>query len=561
MEFRIQCLVTRHPSGRVTYEPLDLPQLAYHAPSVEAAEEDLSLAIDDRVTRAHPRRVTEFARGVRGELKSVFVDAITVWHGAGHEMAPMRLNLVVSPAQKPYVEVRSLRLDLRVWLPAGDDVLVRAAPYFHTHLLSLSEAERLALRTDGDEDLRVLTVDTEPARLAELKRRELRLDERPPPLPDDLAAPHDPEKSKKKDPFDDLLRDDDDDDEPGAKKKKRPATPTLAKLGVALHKLAEKGELSRAWEVDTLVDTLVARLSAKNPSPIVIVGDAGAGKTAVVHELAARLFEATRDKKDERRPFFHVDASRLIAGEGFFGDWQQQVYDVLEECRRADALLYLGHVVELLDAGIEAFHVLLELLPWEEVRDDDVHTLVRGAASLRGPRTSVTWRMIAPITGEPIMTFHTRPLDPTNEAEVALVAQRMRETLREVVSPEEGESMYTLDWLVERVRFHVDPTKCDGQVFLAVSSTNDILGHTIVRIEGGEGYFSTFYVVPSARRQGIARRFVEVGESWMRQRGMRVSRTNTAATNTKLHELLFGFGYQIVVREGRMVSLTRALLS
>jgi ATP-dependent Clp protease ATP-binding subunit ClpA len=352
MEFRIQCLVTQHPSGRVTLTPLNLPALAYHAPSLDVAEEDVSLAIDDRITRAHPRNVAAYARTPSGELKTAFVDGITVWHAAGHAQAPMRLNLVVSPAQKPFVEVRAPRLDLRVWLPAGDDLVARATPYFLQHLMTLSEHERLALRADGDDALRTLEVLAEPTLLASLKRRELQLDERPPPLPDDLAPP--PEKRKKrKDDFDDTRRDDDEDDEPG-KKKKRPATPTLDRMGVALHKLAEKGELSRAWEVDALVESLVARLTAKNPEPLVLVGEAGAGKTAIVHEVAARLYERTKDKKDERRPFFHVDASRLIAGEGFFGDWQQQTFDCVEEARLAEAILYMGHVIELLDAGKSA---------------------------------------------------------------------------------------------------------------------------------------------------------------------------------------------------------------
>ncbi len=371
MEFRVESLVTVHPSGRVTVTPLHLPALAYHAPSLEAAEEDLTLAIDDRITRAHPARVGDYARTPGATLAHAWVDAVTVWHAAGSAQRPMRLDLVVSPAQRPYVEVRSLRLDLRVWLPAGDDLVARAAPFFLQHLLTLSEAERLALRPDGDDALRVIVVEAEPTPLSSLRRRELRMDERPPPLPDDLAPPPEKKKKPRDDGFDEPARapdDDDDDDDEAAKKsrkKKRPPTPTLARVGVALHGLAEKGELGRAWELDAVVDALVARVAAKHPEPAVIVADAGAGKTAVVHELARRLHEATRERpKHERRPFFHVDASRLIAGEGFFGDWQQQTFDVMDEARRAEAVLYFGHAVELLDAGKSAHsdHNVAQLL-------------------------------------------------------------------------------------------------------------------------------------------------------------------------------------------------------
>jgi ATP-dependent Clp protease ATP-binding subunit ClpC len=349
MEFLIQCLVTRHPSGRVTYTPLHLPTLAYHTTTPEGAEEDLALAINDRIERAHPGSVSNYAHPTHSELKTLYVDALTVWHAGGTDELPMRLNLVVSPARKPFVEIRSLHLDLRIWLPAGDDVLEKAAPYFQQHLRRMSEHKRLAARVDGDQNLTTLNVSAEPTLLSTLKRKELHQDERLPPLPDDLAPPPDLTKKKKRDDFDD-----EDDERSEREKKKRPATPTLARIGVALHKLAEKNELLRAWEVDTLIDNLIARIKGKKPEPVVLVGDAGSGKTTIVHEVVRRLFEATREKKEERRPFFQVDGSRLIAGEGFFGDWQQQTFDCFEEARRAEAILYLGHVVELLDAGKSA---------------------------------------------------------------------------------------------------------------------------------------------------------------------------------------------------------------
>ena len=150
-----------------------------------------------------------------------------------------------------------------------------------------------------------------------------------------------------------------------------------------------------------------------------------------------------------------------------------------------------------------------------------------------------------------------RPLNPQSLEEIELVARRMRLTLVEVISAEEGEKMYTMDWLIDRVRFHLDRTQCDGEVFLAQAEDGAIVGHTIVRIENGEGYFSTFYVDPGARGQSIAMQFVKTGEGWMRERGMTVARTNTAKNNIKLQNLLHKFGYEITARSEQMVSLTR----
>lgn len=123
--------------------------------------------------------------------------------------------------------------------------------------------------------------------------------------------------------------------------------------------------------------------------------------------------------------------------------------------------------------------------------------------------------------------------------------------------------MYTDAWLQNRVREHLDPTRYDGQVFVA-ESEGDILGHTIVRVEREEdgeyfGLFSTFYVAPEARGQGVAKELVHTGEAWMRERSLRVARTYTAANNLKLISLMEGYGYRIELRKNDMVVLARRL--
>lgn len=58
----------------------------------------------------------------------------------------------------------------------------------------------------------------------------------------------------------------------------------------------------------------------------------------------------------------------------------------------------------------------------------------------------------------------------------------MRQTL-EVLGEEKGGNMYRMDWPIQRVLWHVDPSQCVGQVFLSEDRDGRITGHTIVRIE------------------------------------------------------------------------------
>ncbi|MFZ5479621.1 MAG: GNAT family N-acetyltransferase [Myxococcota bacterium] len=145
-----------------------------------------------------------------------------------------------------------------------------------------------------------------------------------------------------------------------------------------------------------------------------------------------------------------------------------------------------------------------------------------------------------------------RPL--ASPAELDLVAARMRATLVEVLGEARGGSMYTMDWLRERARWHVD----HGAVLLA-DVDGAIAGHTIVREEPDGGLFSTTWVDPAWRRRAIGSALLLAGEGWMRARGLAAANTWTSSTNVPLIRLYERHGYAIVERGEEMVRLSRSL--
>jgi ATP-dependent Clp protease ATP-binding subunit ClpC len=340
MRFVFRCLVRRHAGGRVTAFPLDFPELGVHAADLDQALEVLALALDDRISRAHPRRLPDFARPAAGELAVCEVPLLKV-RGAERDVTrPLRLGAVVAPAHRPYTEVRAPRLGARFWVTSKQPVAA-AGDLLAETLADTAEDSLLDLRLEAPETLVDLTLEATPLRLAELRRRELHLDERAPPRP----------------PGDEVQDDDEEEDDDwvqkrrrAPKKPRRAPTPTLRRLGVAWHELVAEDGLDPAWERDDLVEDLRRRVEAELPDPVVLVGAAGAGKTAILHELARRVSAAREDP----RPFFFVDGSRLIAGEGFLGDWQRQTLDAWREAHEAKAVLYLGRAADLLEAGKSA---------------------------------------------------------------------------------------------------------------------------------------------------------------------------------------------------------------
>lgn len=158
-----------------------------------------------------------------------------------------------------------------------------------------------------------------------------------------------------------------------------------------------------------------------------------------------------------------------------------------------------------------------------------------------------------------------REIDPCSRQEIELVASRMRLTLIDVLGEQVGGNMYSMDWLIQRAEFHLDPSQCVGQIFLALSDAEEVIGHTIVRVQDDEnagkviGLFSTIYVQPEYRNQSVATRLLRRGEEWMVAQGMDAALTYTAENNERLRRLLTRLGYKVIVAKHEMVGLLREL--
>lgn len=336
MRFRFPCLVQRHVSERVTLTPLDHPELALHSPTLQEARQDLTLALDDRIARAHPSRVAAYVSSPEFDPLSLTLDAIPLWTRDGPtHAAPLRLSAVTRAAHGGFNEVHVPRVDLRLWIDRERPPAEQVEDTLRSVLERLDESARLDLRDEGDESIEVLDVDASVTALNSLQRRELRLDERSPSAPDDPAEDDwNPREAA------------------GAERRAdaRVRTPTLSASGVALHRLARRSRLDPVFARDALVRALCARVEAERPDPVVLLGEHGVGKSALLRGLA---YEMAR-RGQRARPVFSLDASRIVAGDGAFGAWEAQLHRCLDEARRAGAVLLLGQVADLLDAGRSA---------------------------------------------------------------------------------------------------------------------------------------------------------------------------------------------------------------
>ena len=333
MQFQVQLFIRAHHHGFYTVEVLGEPSLTIYTDDLDQAREDLALVLGDRFERMHPRLLGRYAEA--DGLHHVVVGvggALVVDTEDGPAPQETKASVLVG-ADRRWWRLHAPRWDLRAWVPRSEDAGEAAARLLSARAETLDEPVRLPLRYEGKEWLEPLVVEAQGATPAQFTGTWRSADFLPEPGP--------------------VERDGERETPEGARNKKtRPATPTLRRVAVALHTQAAEGELERAHGRDGEVHALLEQI--RHPGAWVVVGERGVGKTTVLNELAQRLHTTTRHDPLGPRPVFFIDASRLIAGEGGFGDWQQQCLDVVSEAIEAEVVLYLGDVLALLDAGKSA---------------------------------------------------------------------------------------------------------------------------------------------------------------------------------------------------------------
>jgi GNAT superfamily N-acetyltransferase len=152
-----------------------------------------------------------------------------------------------------------------------------------------------------------------------------------------------------------------------------------------------------------------------------------------------------------------------------------------------------------------------------------------------------------------------REINLNSEVEIDLVAKRMQQTLIEVLGYERGESMYSIDWLRNRVKWHLDQSNTDGRVFLLVNHEQEIIGHAIARVDFGSsfGYFSTIFIEPKSRKSGLAKMLINHVETWFKEKKMPQVIYNTGTHHIAIINLFESIGYKISLEESEMVQLSK----
>ena len=137
--------------------------------------------------------------------------------------------------------------------------------------------------------------------------------------------------------------------------------------------------IGREEETDQLIHVL-GRRKKKNP---VLLGDAGIGKTAIVHNLAHAIASGKVPGILKDREIFELDMGSMVAGTRFRGDFEEKLLETIDKAKKENAILFIDEIHTILGAGGTTTNDAASLL--KPVLTDEDFSLV-------GATTQSDWR-------------------------------------------------------------------------------------------------------------------------------------------------------------------------
>ena len=147
----------------------------------------------------------------------------------------------------------------------------------------------------------------------------------------------------------------------------------LEKVGRCLDYLYPD-ELERVVGRASHVEELSRLLKAADNPPVLLLGPAKVGKTAILHEVVYSIVKNRKSPYRSRKNTWLLSPQRLISGMSFVGEWEDRLLAIVKEARKRDHTLYFDDILGLFQAGVCASsdlsvaHVLKPYLERREVR-------------------------------------------------------------------------------------------------------------------------------------------------------------------------------------------------
>lgn len=134
--------------------------------------------------------------------------------------------------------------------------------------------------------------------------------------------------------------------------KKRDGEKVLAKYTTNLNKEAEKSAIDPLIGREKEVFRLAQTLTRKKKNNVIMVGEPGVGKTAIVEGLAVAIVRNEVPAVLKGKTIYSLELGKLMAGTRYRGDFEERMQHVLEALEeRDDIILFIDEIHMIMGAG------------------------------------------------------------------------------------------------------------------------------------------------------------------------------------------------------------------
>ena len=126
---------------------------------------------------------------------------------------------------------------------------------------------------------------------------------------------------------------------------------SLEEFGEELTARAVEGKLGQLDRRDALVEQVLAALASPGRCSVMLVGPRDVGKTALLHEVAARLASGNVPPALQGRDLWRLTGNDLMAGATYFGMWEDRARLLISRGRSDGAIFAMGDPAAIVDAG------------------------------------------------------------------------------------------------------------------------------------------------------------------------------------------------------------------
>jgi ATP-dependent Clp protease ATP-binding subunit ClpC len=144
----------------------------------------------------------------------------------------------------------------------------------------------------------------------------------------------------------------DDNNNEKAKKKTDGGTPVLDNFSKDLNKLAQEGKLDPVIGRKKEILRIAQILSRRKKNNPIIIGEPGAGKTAIVEGLAMMIHNGECPKNLMDKRIVSLDMNSLVAGTKYRGQFEERMKVIIEEIQSTpNIILFIDEIHTIVGAG------------------------------------------------------------------------------------------------------------------------------------------------------------------------------------------------------------------